>query len=746
MSSTNKTTYYELPQFVDDDIFNPLVDDNDAYDKIDTALHDIAEAEAGDASEIVGVKGRVTTVEGKVENLETATQNLSGAVVDLNGEVTSLDGRLDTVEDDIDNPNTGLKAKVSALERQNGDDMLPTTAQTLSGAVNEIFDILVKANANKMIFMPIAYYPSSDASGACSVLKTLTGKTVMFDSGASHSYALIKAELQKNEINHIDYFILSHYHADHYGNIENLFTDNYFDASTIVYLPRHSEVVTQADETYVRGLFTNNTVIAPSSNADLTVDDVIITFMNCDASDVAYYDNMVSPNANNYSVCNYISMGDTTIFITGDIHQQAENHLLELGVVKQCDIMTLPHHALVEGIKDEFYYTVAPSYGIAFATSYYEQIPRFLYKSAKIDILETLGCKIYSCGNGAIYTAFIGDNIVFNGNGRELCSTYYTETDMNVYINQSYTGEISNGCQTTPFKNFTQAIASISHLQDFHGKVNINFVGEYNTATNENIHIESIPFAITLVGNKTGDTFNVNISNLSITDCAHVTLSNIHVNNTGNQSAVNIDGSIVIIHDCLIDYDVTSSTPSSGRGISCTQSILNMYDTTISNKVIAIVANAQSTVSCNRISGSNNTYLAGGNYSSLIDVRGTITFTNLLSQDSQKPAELIFRKENEKAIYHIDATPCNIFSDDGNATTKSVNIDLSANYYSRHVYRIKSVTGQVDEFIVWVNDVSTPTTIESAQNPSYDTDFAYSFSGKVLTITYNSIVSLEMVM
>ncbi len=92
MSSTNKTTYYELPQYVDNDIFNPLVDDNDAYSKIDTALHNIANAEADDASEIVSVKSR-----------------------------------LDSAEGDID-----------ALEAQNGNSVLTTTAQTLSGAVNEL--------------------------------------------------------------------------------------------------------------------------------------------------------------------------------------------------------------------------------------------------------------------------------------------------------------------------------------------------------------------------------------------------------------------------------------------------------------------------------------------------------------------------------------------------------------------------------------------------------------------------------
>ena len=147
MSSTNKTTHYELPQFVENDIFNPLVDDNDAYEKIDTALYNIADAEADNAAEIVGIKGRLDTAEGKVTALETqngtdvlttVAQTLSGAVNELKSGEDSLDGRLDVVEDDINNVTTGLKAKVTALETQNGSEVLETTAQTLSGAVNEL--------------------------------------------------------------------------------------------------------------------------------------------------------------------------------------------------------------------------------------------------------------------------------------------------------------------------------------------------------------------------------------------------------------------------------------------------------------------------------------------------------------------------------------------------------------------------------------------------------------------------------
>lgn len=180
MSSTNKTTYYELPQFVDNDIFNPLVDDNDAYSKIDTALHNIAGAEADDASEIVGIKSRLDSAEGDIDALEaqngndvltTTAQTLSGAINEVNAEADALAGRVTIVEDDINNASTGLKAKVDdlsarmisaegdidAIEAQNGSETIETVSQTLSGGINELHHNVITLNKKNEYVTPELY-------------------------------------------------------------------------------------------------------------------------------------------------------------------------------------------------------------------------------------------------------------------------------------------------------------------------------------------------------------------------------------------------------------------------------------------------------------------------------------------------------------------------------------------------------------------------------------------------------------
>lgn len=96
MSHTNETPNYGLPQYVGTDILNPLVDTNDAYEKIDTALKNIAD--------------------GVVDN----------------------DTRLDALESTVGDTNSGLVKDMNDVQDKIGDVPLTTSAQTLTGAIEEV--------------------------------------------------------------------------------------------------------------------------------------------------------------------------------------------------------------------------------------------------------------------------------------------------------------------------------------------------------------------------------------------------------------------------------------------------------------------------------------------------------------------------------------------------------------------------------------------------------------------------------
>lgn len=151
MAYSNTTPNYDLPQYIGTDIPNPLTDFNGAMSTIDTTMKNIADGVGASDADIAALQAQNGD-----EHLTTTAQTLSGAVNELDSDVGSLDTRLTTVETNqtadestlstaVSNLST-VTGKVSALETQNGNAVLTTTAQTLSGAVNELDADIVSTN------------------------------------------------------------------------------------------------------------------------------------------------------------------------------------------------------------------------------------------------------------------------------------------------------------------------------------------------------------------------------------------------------------------------------------------------------------------------------------------------------------------------------------------------------------------------------------------------------------------------
>lgn len=108
----------------------------------------------------------------------------------------------------------------------------------------EYWTQLTNLDGAKIIFMPIVTDTGNNGRASdCIVFISKTGKVLMIDAGKDHSYDLIVNELEKNNITHIDYFILTHYHTDHSDNLyksptgKQNFINKYMDSTTIAYLP-----------------------------------------------------------------------------------------------------------------------------------------------------------------------------------------------------------------------------------------------------------------------------------------------------------------------------------------------------------------------------------------------------------------------------------------------------------------------------------------------------------------------------
>lgn len=148
MAHTNETVNYGLSQFVGTDIPNPLVDYNGDMEKIDTAIKNVADSAVSEG-------GRITALETQNGNtpLETTAQTISGAVNEINTAVGGIDTRLTTAEGKIV-----------------GDE------STLSTAVNNISTLSGKVSAlETKVGSAVLTTTASDCSGAINELDAEDG-------------------------------------------------------------------------------------------------------------------------------------------------------------------------------------------------------------------------------------------------------------------------------------------------------------------------------------------------------------------------------------------------------------------------------------------------------------------------------------------------------------------------------------------------------------------------------------------
>lgn len=127
---TNKTTNFELPQFVGSDIINPLTDFNDAFSTIDTQMKSNADTGSTNADDITALATRMLENEGDISALETqnGSEVLNTTKQTLSGAVNELDAELNTA-------NTGLNARV-------GTATLLTNATDCRSAINELYQMI----------------------------------------------------------------------------------------------------------------------------------------------------------------------------------------------------------------------------------------------------------------------------------------------------------------------------------------------------------------------------------------------------------------------------------------------------------------------------------------------------------------------------------------------------------------------------------------------------------------------------
>lgn len=432
-------------------------------------------------------------------------------------------------------------------------------------------------------------YDLSNINGNCSILKSESGTVYMFDLSYDFNLTNIVDSLNDLSVEHVDVIIISHYHADHANtaNLNSLHNMGFVDERTLIYTPRiPSGAAWTAGLQTIYDDFMNavNTigcaVLVPDSNTLIEDENVKISFFNCSASDFAYYD-ALTPTAdyNAYSMCNYIEYFNLRVGIFSDILGTSKRRIVNLGLVKHCQIITSAHHgssAYYVGFDD----VVRPDYVVIMAAADY------LFKNSlnneDVDYYASIDSKLMPTNNSAV--ELNANSLFFTMYNGDLEYHPAALANYDIYVDGNYINE-QEGTQDKPFTDIYKALANARAFKN--GIIRIYFS---NYTLTENVNIIDLPNVVEFHGLIASGLMRFDRSKVRFIDCSF----------TGT-NGVRLDQSEAYFSDCIFD-----SGTLEGYGIWARGSMVYAGTITCNYKNTPISAVQGSVINIDTLDGANN--------------------------------------------------------------------------------------------------------------------------------------------
>ncbi len=202
-------------------------------------------------------------------------------------------------------------------------------------------------------------------NGDCFLLLQ-NNKAMLVDTGYFTTYFDVKRVLKENNVQKIDYAIITHSHRDHAGGIFGLLLD--YQISKL-YLTEEME---NLDMSIPDTLFYIPEIVM-IRYANLFADNVVDVRLKDDNFDFQFADSQVQflgpldnnyNNLNNYSLIFKLLYRDNSILFTGDMEILNEKELLNANIDVSADIIKIAHHGSNTSTSEVFLDAVNPKYAI----------------------------------------------------------------------------------------------------------------------------------------------------------------------------------------------------------------------------------------------------------------------------------------------------------------------------------------------------------------------------------------------
>ena len=152
MSSTNKTTNYNLSQFVGTDVPSYLGDYNGDMSKIDKAIGDVANSQGSVEQSVVGLTAEVQGLSTQVSGVSTSVQQLQTTVAQIDSGYkqadTALSQRITTNASNIQTNTTAIEGINTTIGTE---DISGIGDGTIKGAISNLNSSLTNAGSTELL-------------------------------------------------------------------------------------------------------------------------------------------------------------------------------------------------------------------------------------------------------------------------------------------------------------------------------------------------------------------------------------------------------------------------------------------------------------------------------------------------------------------------------------------------------------------------------------------------------------------
>lgn len=194
-----------------------------------------------------------------------------------------------------------------------------------------------------------------DVGQGQSVVLHSQGKTAMVDCGSSNPYisagSVASAYLQSIGQEHLDYLVLSHYHADHINGVRQLLTQ--IDVDTMV-LPNVEDETTQKDKILQLCTQHHINVLYASQVEELTLGDAELTV----------YPPLGGGSTNEEGLTVLCTAGTFDVLLTGDMDCDTEEVLIERYDLPDIEMLMVGHHGSKKSTGTQLLKAVTPEIAV----------------------------------------------------------------------------------------------------------------------------------------------------------------------------------------------------------------------------------------------------------------------------------------------------------------------------------------------------------------------------------------------